>query len=298
LGTKFPGTSWGQWNGKYRDDVRRFVKGDNDLVAGLMARLYGSDDLFPDRLPFSCHPMQSINFITAHDGFSLYDLVAYNQKHNEANGHDNTDGTNDNFSWNCGVEGDENVPEHVMQLRKKQAKNLTTILMLSNGVPMFRMGDEFLLTQLGNNNAYNQDNEISWLNWERKDAFPDFFRFFKLLVAFRKSHPSIFRATFWKEDVQWFGIGKEVDMSFNSHTLAFFLQGAQDDHSDLYVMINAFWEPLDFQVQTGAPNNWKMIINTNAAGGKDILTYDEASFIPSLTCPVADRSIVVLERRQ
>ncbi len=297
LGVRFPGISWSQWNGAYRDDVRRFVKGDNDMVARLMARIYGSDDLFPDRMPNSCHPIQSINFITAHDGFSFYDLVAYNQKYNEANGHNNTDGTNDNFSWNCGVEGDENVPVEVMRLRKKQVKNFATILLLSNGVPMFRMGDEFLQTQLGNNNAYNQDNEISWLNWERKESFSDIFRFFKLLIAFRKSHPLIYRTTFWKEDIQWFGVGRDVDMSFTSHTLAFYLNGAKHGKSDLYVMINAYWQPLDFQVQIGSANEWKSIINTDAEGGKDIMGFEEANFITSLSYPVAARSVIVLEKR-
>ena len=296
LGHKFPGTSWGQWNGEFRDDIRRFVKGDNGMVAKLMARLYGSDDLFPDTMPHSCHPNQSINFITAHDGFSLYDLVAYNNKHNLANGHNNTDGTDSNFSWNCGVEGDENVPAHVLKLRKKQAKNLTALLMLSNGVPMFRMGDEFLATQGGNNNAYNQDNEISWLDWNRKTLFEDVFRFHKMMIAFRKSHPSIAQHEFWKENIEWFGVGKDVDMSFTSHTLAYYLNGGKVSNADLYVMINCWWNPLEFTIQKGTANEWKRIVDTSLESPDDILDNASAKAITSLKYSVAERSVVVLER--
>jgi glycogen operon protein len=296
LGSRFPGTSWGQWNGEYRDEVRRFVKSDNGLVGSLMARLYGSDDLFPDRMPFSGHPFQSINFITAHDGFTLYDMVSYNQKHNEANGYNNTDGSDTNHSWNCNWEGDDNVPDTVIALRKKQAKNFTAILMLSNGVPMFRMGDEFLHTQSGNNNAFNQDNSISWLNWKRKETFSDIFRFFKMIISFRKKHPSIHRAGFWKEDVKWFGVGKDADLSFNSHTLAFYLDGKRKKDSDLYVMINAYWEALNFEIQTGASGEWKRIIDTSLNSPDDIVDVASAGALPSLKYTVAGRSIVVLER--
>ena len=147
LGRGFPGIGWLQWNGKFRDDVRSFVRGEPGKVAALMQRLYGSDDLFPDGLHETCRPHQSVNFVTAHDGFCLYDLVAYDQKHNEANGHANTDGTNDNLSWNCGVEGDANAPEGVLALRRQQAKNFCALLMLANGLPMIVAGDEFLNTQ-------------------------------------------------------------------------------------------------------------------------------------------------------
>jgi glycogen operon protein len=165
LGRTFPGTSWLQWNGRFRDDVRSFMKGDLGMVPHLMTRLYGSSDLFPDDVMNAYHPYQSVNFIDCHDGFCLYDLVAYNQKHNEANGHGNADGMNCNLSWNCGWEGDENAPESFVQLRKRQIKNFCCLLMLSNGTPMFRAGDEFMNTQRGNNNPYNQDNETTWLNW-------------------------------------------------------------------------------------------------------------------------------------
>ena len=207
LGRAFPGLTWHQWNGQYRDDLRSFVKSDAGKVPALMRRLYGSDDLFPNTLLDACRPYQTVNFLDCHDGFNLYDLVSYNRKHNEANGHGNADGTDANLSWNCGHEGDVNVPPEVMRLRKQQVKNFCALLMLSNGTPMFVAGDEFLHTQRGNNNPYNQDNEITWLDWDRLDSNRDIFRFFKLMIAFRKAHRSIHRPTFWREDVHWYGVG-------------------------------------------------------------------------------------------
>ncbi len=170
LGTQFPGAVWCQWNGRFRDDVRRFVRGDPGMVGALMLRLYGSDDLFPDNPHDARRPPESVNYVTCHDGFTLYDVVTYNEKRNWPNGHGNTDGTSENLSWNCGWEGDEDVPAAVLALRKRQAKNLFCLLMLANGVPMFAAGDEFLRTQRGNNNPYNQDNETTWLDWSRKEA--------------------------------------------------------------------------------------------------------------------------------
>ena len=201
LGGAFPGKRWFQWNGKFRDDLRRFVRGDPDLVGSVMARLYGSDDIFPDDLYNACHPYQSVNYINSHDGFTLYDLVAYNERNNWANGEENRDGHQDNLSWNCGWEGDEGVPADVIALRKQQAKNFFCLLMLANGTPMFCAGDEFLNTQFGNNNPYCQDNEISWLDWEAFEANRDFYRFCCLMIAFRKGHPSIARSRFWRDDV-------------------------------------------------------------------------------------------------
>ena len=166
LGRAFPGINWRQWNGMYRDDLRDFVRGVPGRVGALMQRLYGSDDLFPDDLENSYRPFQSVNFITAHDGFCLYDLVSYNHKHNEANGHGNTDGSDDNRSWNCGWEGDDGAPDEVLALRRRQVRNFMCLLMLTNGTPMFCAGDEFLNTRRGNNNPYNQDNEINYLDWD------------------------------------------------------------------------------------------------------------------------------------
>ena len=223
LGRTFPGISWLQWNGKFRDDMRAFAKSDPGMISQLMTRLYGSSDLFPDDIMNAYHPYQSVNFITSHDGFCLYDLVAYNQKHNEANGHNNCDGTDYNLSWNCGWEGDENVPAEVLTLRKRQVKNFCCLLFLANGTPMFRAGDEFMNTQRGNNNPYNQDNDVTWLDWDLLVKNRDVFRFFRNMIAFRKSHPSIARSRFWREDVRWYGVGEASDTSYDSRTLAFCL---------------------------------------------------------------------------
>jgi glycogen operon protein len=297
LGRSFPGQMWRQWNGKFRDDIRAFVKGDPGMVGALMQRLYGSDDLFPEGPVEVYHPHQSVNFITAHDGFCLYDLVAYNEKHNEANGHNNTDGTNDNLSWNCGWEGDSGISAEVMALRRQQIKNFFCLLMLANGTPMFCAGDEFMNTQRGNNNPYNQDNEITWLDWDLLEKNRDIFRFFKCMIAFRKSHPSLGRNRFWRDDVQWYGTsaGAGVDMSRDSRAFAYRLRALSQRGSDLYVMINAYWKDSDFAIQEGHAGEWRRVVDTSLASPNDI-TDAEGVPISSLHYPVKARSIVVLER--
>ncbi|HEU0273156.1 MAG TPA: isoamylase [Candidatus Udaeobacter sp.] len=282
LGRNFPGLAWRQWNGQFRDDLRSFVKGDAGMVGALMQRLYGSDDLFPDGPGDVCRPYQSVNYVTAHDGFCLYDLVSYNQKHNEANGQQNRDGPAHNRSWNCGCEGDGGAPAEVVALRRRQVKNFFTLLMLANGTPMFCAGDEFLNTQGGNNNPYNQDNETTWLDWSLLEKNQDVFRFFQYMIAFRKARPWIGRSRYWRDDVHWYGASGPVD--FASRTLAYCLHG----RSDLYVMINAFWEPVRFHIQEA--KNWKRVIDTSR---QDII---EESF-HSLDYEVAPRSVVVLEAK-
>lgn len=296
LGRTFPGLMWRQWNGKFRDDVRSFVKSDPGMVGALMRRLYGSDDLFPDTLVDASRPVQSVNFITAHDGFCLYDLVSYNEKHNEANGHNNTDGTDNNLSWNCGHEGDRNVPKKVMDLRRRQIKNFFTILMLANGTPMFCAGDEFMNTQRGNNNPYNQDNEITWLDWDLLRKNRDIFRFFKLMIAFRKAHPSISRSRFWREDVSWYGPNGPVDLGRESRTLAYCLRGASQGDGDLYVMINAYWEDVVFKVQEGKAGQWFKVVDTSLPSQEDICETGNGERVQNLSVKVGARSIVVLER--
>ena len=212
LGRDFPGLDWLQWNGKFRDDVRAFVRGEARQGRRVDAAALRQRRSLSRRIHETCRPHQSINFVTAHDGFCLYDLVSYDRKHNEANGHDNTDGADDNLSWNCGGEGDAGASAAVLALRRQQVKNFCALLMLANGIPMFVAGDEFLNTQRGNNNPYNQDNEITWLDWARLDANRDIFRFFKLMIAFRKAH-GIGRLTFWREDVSWHGPDGPVDLS-------------------------------------------------------------------------------------
>ncbi len=294
LGTKFPGYGWCQWNGQFRDDVRRFVRGDPGTVGALMLRLYGSDDLFPDNPRDSRRPFETVNYVTCHDGFTLYDAVAYNEKRNWRNGHDNTDGTSNNLSWNCGWEGDEDVPSAVLVLRKRQAKNLVCLLLLANGVPMFAAGDEFLQTQRGNNNPYNQDNDTTWLDWSRKELHADHFRFVKRMIAFRKSHPSIGRARFWRDDVHWYGVGPHVDLSHESHSVAYCLHGASEGDCDLYVMINAYHEPLDFEIQESPARSWRRAIDTALESPDDIADPGKEPPVASLRYRVQPRSVVVL----
>lgn len=296
LGRSLPGITWFQWNGRFRDDVRRFIKADPGMVPSIMYRLYGSDDLFPDDRMNAYHAYQSINYTTSHDGFTLYDLVSYNEKRNWANGHNNSDGPSENYSWNCGWEGDENVSREVMKLRKRQVKNFCCILFLSNGTPMLRAGDEFMQTQGGNSNPYNQDNETSWLDWGRLKANRDIFRFFKHMIAFRKAHRSLSRSRFWREDIRWYGVGPSVDMSYHSHSLAFCVHGVSQQDGDIYVMINAYWEDLCFTLQEGRPGDWKRVIDTSLNSPEDFREPGAEVPLRSQTYIVKARSIVVLIR--
>jgi glycogen operon protein len=296
LGRAFPGVTWQQWNGRFRDDVRRFVKSTPDLVNALIARLYGSNDLFPDD-PFNAyHAYQSINFITAHDGFNMYDLVSYNQKHNLANGHNDSDGSNDNNSWNCGHEGDQGVPSEVLDLRKRQMRNLFTLLMLANGTPMFVAGDEFGHTQGGNNNPYNQDNETTWLDWDRLQANQELFRFCRIMIAFRKAHPSLGRSRFWQEDVSWFGVEGPPDRAYHSRSLALWLRGASQGDDDIYIMINAYWESLNFRIQADEASGWRRVVDTSLASPDDIASVGQEIAVNGSRYLVGPRSVVVLLR--
>jgi glycogen operon protein len=266
------------------------------MVPALMQRLYGSDDLFPDDRSHAFHPYQSVNYVTSHDGFTLYDLVSYDRKRNEANGHNNTDGPAENYSWNCGWEGDDAVPAPVLELRKRQAKNFCCLLLLSNGIPMFRAGDEFLQTQGGNSNPYNQDNTTSWLDWDRLRIHQDVFRFFRSMIAFRKSHPSLSRSRFWRDDVRWYGTGPTVDMSPDSRTLAFFLCGASQHDSDLYVMVNASESDRTFEIQEGRADEWRLAFDTGLATPDDFPESADRRCIKSSTYLVRSRSIAGLAR--
>jgi isoamylase len=296
LGRAYPGLMWRQWNGQFRDDVRSFMKGDPGKVGALMRRLYGSDDLFPDGPGDAYRPYQSVNFVTAHDGFCLYDLVSYNHKHNEANGHGNQDGTDHNLSWNCGWEGGDGAPAEVLALRRRQVKNFCCLLMLANGTPMFHAGDEFLHTQRGNNNPYNQDNEITWLDWDRLEQNREVFRFFQRMIAFRKARRAIARSRFWRQDVHWYGVAGPVDYSYGSRSLALLLRGTQFEEGDLYLMINAYWEALRFHVQEGEAREWRRVIDTSRPSPEDIVEPGSETPLASLDYDVAPRSIVVLER--
>jgi glycogen operon protein len=234
-----------------------------------------------------------VNYVTSHDGATLYDLVAYNEKRNQANGHGNTDG-HDEYRWNCGWEGDEGVPAEVLALRKRQVKNFLALLLLSNGTPMLRMGDEFLRTQGGNNNPYNQDNETTWLDWRRREEHADVFAFAKGMIAFRRAHPTIGRSHFWREDVRWYGTTGPVDLSAGSRTLAYFLAGGEVHDRDLYVMVNAHSEPLPYRIREPGP--WRRVVDTSLPSPEDVLDPDGGTPVTGDAYTVAGRSVVVLVR--
>jgi isoamylase len=295
----FPGTRWAEWNGKYRDDVRRFVKGDAGLIAVVASRIAGSSDLYQARGHL---PINSVNFITAHDGFTLNDLVSYNQKHNDANGEDNRDGANDNNSWNCGAEGDTDNSA-VDELRRRQIKNFCAIQMLSQGVPMFVMGDEVRRTQRGNNNAYCHDDDLSWFDWTLVDKNRDIFRFFQQMIAFRRAHPTVHRSRFFtgqtnergRPDASWHGcrLGQPGWDDSNSRVLSFTL-GGFDGEPDLHVILNMHGEDLDFEVPSGV---WVKVVDTAAPSPQDIHPIDEAPAFEGATYRAASRSVVVLVSR-
>jgi glycogen operon protein len=296
LGRSFPGTTWLQWNSRFRDDVRRFVRGDAGMVGALMQRLRGSDDLFPEDPESAYHAYQSVNYVTCHDGFTLYDLVAYDRKHNEANGHHNQDGADENFSWNCGVEGDEGASAAVLRLRLRQAKNLMTLLLLANGTPMLRAGDEFLNSQRGNNNPYNQDNEVGWLDWGGRDRHAGFHRFVRLMIAFRKRHPSLGRSRSWCDDAHWYGVHGLRGPISESRALALCLHGASQADDDLYVMANAADEAVTFSVQDTSGAAWRRVIDTSGDAPADFVEAWEDMPAVDGAYEVKGRSVVVLIR--
>jgi isoamylase len=288
LGRSFPGITWLQWNGKFRDDIRAFLRGDDDKVNALVCRLYGSDDLFPDQLIYAYHAYQSVNFVASHDGFTLYDLVSYNTKHNEANGENNADGPENNVSWNCGWEGDAGASYEVIALRKRQIKNYCCVLLLANGTPMLSAGDEFMRTQRGNNNPYNQDNETSWIDWTLRDKNPDIFRFFQRMIAFRKSHPSLCRSRFWRDDVSWHASG--------ARRIDFYLRGESQEDADMYVMINAGGEDESVSVPQQHTGPWIRVVDTSLPSPDDIVEEGGGISVNAARYLVRARSVVVLMR--
>jgi len=278
LGPDFPDQRWMQWNGQFRDDVRGFLRGEPGAVAAMTNRLAGSPDLFTS-------PMNSLNFLTAHDGFTMYDLVAYDHRHNEANGWDNTDGHHHNRSWNCGWEGDVDVPDEVMVLRRRQLRNAVCLLMLSHGVPMFAAGDEFARTQGGNNNAYNQDNATSWLDWDRAAAWADHERFVRDVIAVRAEHPVLWDPDRWGSRLVTFGANGGPDVGHESRSIAWAVDG-------LYVMANMWWEPVDFTLQV--PGDWRVAIDTSIEPGDAGPSPDDDAVVEGAVT-VGPRSIIVLE---
>jgi len=311
----FPGYRWGEWNGQYRDTIRRFVKGDqgyidDKTIVGRTADVIaGSADIFE----FSGElPINSVNFITAHDGFTLNDLVSYNYKHNEDNGEGNRDGTDNNLSWHCGVEGATDNPA-IEALRKRQIKNFMAILMLSQGVPMFVAGDEIRRTQKGNNNAYCQDNGMSWFDWKLAEKNQDMFRFCKQMIAFRKSHAALRRSQFFTgelnqrslADIAWHSrrLYSPNWHDPSSRVLAFTLGGFADEEQstedvDIHVMLNMEWQDLDFDVPLLAQRKWYKVIDTALPSPHDIaedLAAPRAeAVLAEHTCHVENHSVVVL----
>jgi glycogen operon protein len=293
---------WAEWNGKYRDAIRKFIKGDLGLVGEIATRIQGSPDLYYYR-----GPTASINFITCHDGFTLWDLVSYNGKHNEANGEHNNDGSNDNDSWNCGWEGESADPA-VNALRMRQVKNALAILLLSRGVPMILMGDEVGRTQYGNNNSYCLDNEISWMDWGLENRNAELLRFTSLMVRFRRAHSTLRKNWFYehrdrvgsgKPDISFHGT--EVwrpDFSPGSRTLAFLLCGKHGDppHRDIYVAMNTYWDGLPFRLpDAGGGNVWKVAVNTSMPSPQDIYELPDAPRLENQDeVIVGGRSVVIL----
>lgn len=296
---------WGEWNGKYRDSLRKFLKGEAGMVSQMAQRLTGSPDLYAGR-----GATASVNFIIAHDGFTLMDLVSYNEKHNWANGENNNDGGNDNDSWNCGWEGPTDDPG-INALRRRQIKNAVSMLMVSQGVPMILMGDEIGRTQEGNNNTYCQDNELNWMDWTLLESNAELFRFFKQVIAFRHAHPVLRNRWHLSNrdyvgsgyaDITWHGTKAwSADWSDSNRLAAFMLCGkharggtVQDNY--VYVAMNMHWEGQWCELP-GLPSGmqWHVFANTGAPAPEDIwepgnepLLSDQHGLL------VGDRSVVIL----
>ncbi len=298
---------WAEWNGRYRDDLRRYLKGDGGMAQAAALRIAGSRDIYE----VSARKNASVNFITCHDGFTLYDLYSYNEKHNEKNGWNNTDGAGDNCSWNCGAEG-ETADEGVNRLRRRMMRNAFCLLMCSRGIPMFLAGDEFCNTQFGNNNAYCQDNDTSWLNWNQQKTNRDIFEFARYIINFRRNHP-IFHMEEEPLNMDYLACG-HPDVSFHGEKawrpeyenfrrqLGVLYCGEYEKKEDgspddyFYVMYNMHWEPHDF----GPPRppkgrRWHVAIDTSLSQingfyepGKEPLLEDQRKYM------VDSRSVVVL----
>jgi isoamylase len=300
----FPGMRWAEWNGRYRDVIRRFVRGDPGLVGEVASCIAGSSDLYADERRL---PQHSINFITCHDGFTLYDLVSYNGKHNEANGEDNRDGCDNNLSWNCGEEGETGNPD-VLALRRRQAKNLMSILLLSQGVPMILSGDEVLRTQNGNNNAWCQDNEISWFDWGLVEKNNDMLHFMKELIALRRRHPNLNRREFLTgeevdgralPDIAWHGyrLGEPLWFDSGAQYLAYTLAGSIDREEDLHIVLNMSERTVEAFLPEIPGRTWHLALDTSRADNEDIVPRDRQKVFEEKSYPINRRTVAVFEAR-
>ena len=296
----FAGDAWKEWNGHFRDDVRSFVRGDPDMVPALAERLLGSPALYAVHRR---EPAQSINFVTSHDGFTLHDVVSYDRKHNEANGEGNRDGSDDNRSWNCGVEGPTDDPE-VLALRTRQVKNLLAINLLSLGTPMLLMGDEMLRSQQGNNNAWCQDNEISWLDWSLQERHAEIHRFVRGLVRIRNLRESVqvdhhltLEELMARVKVQLHGVHLGwPDLGHASHSLAVTASSLSGDLL-MHFALNAWWHPLDFELPPlpeWATSGWRCVIDSAQPSPGDLVDFGTADPLPGPTRRVEPRSVVTL----
>ena len=287
---------WAEWNGRYRDDMRKFLKGDDFMTSVAARRMTGSTDLYD---PVYRGGNASVNFLTCHDGFTLYDLYSYNQKHNEANGWSNADGADDNNSWNCGVEGETEDPS-ILALRKRMMKNACAVLMCSRGTPMFLSGDEFADTRYGNNNPYCQDNLLSWLDWSLLEKNQDLYEFFRYMIAFRKAHPAI------RKDLEPSYIGFpsasihgctpwEPQAPESDHTVCILFAGYDEStqKEDLvYIAVNTFWYPVHITLPDLPKNyQWKVAINT----GDPAHQFFSEKAMPTVENPIllGERSVIV-----
>jgi len=296
----FIGDSWKEWNGRFRDDVRSFFLGEDGSVGRLADRLLGSPEIYGHK---EREAEQSVNFVTCHDGFTLNDLVSYNQKHNEPNGENNRDGANDNRSWNCGVEGPSRDPA-IEKLRERQTKNFLAMTLLSLGVPMLLMGDEARRSQRGNNNAYCQDNETSWFDWNLVRQHAGLHRFVKLLAARRAlrkmdtEHQRLSLNQFLRgASKAWHGVNlHQPDWSLQSHSLAFIAELPEENLS-FYLIFNAYWEPLEFELPAerhAAGHPWRRWIDTSLESPDDIQDWPAAPVVTGRTYLAGPRSVVVL----
>ena len=293
---------WAEWNGRYRDDMRSFLKGDDGMAGNAITRITGSRDLYS---PESRGHKASVNFLTCHDGFTLYDLYSYNEKHNEKNGWNNTDGDNNGHSWNCGAEGETDDP-NVNGLRRRLIKNAFAALLCSRGPAMFFAGDEFCNTQFGNNNAYCQDNIISWLDWGRLEEFKEIHDFVRHMIQFRKEHP-ILRKMTKPSSCQFPEISVHNGTPFNASTdyktkligIMYAGRNEEDTEDDIvFYCMNAYWEPLVMQLPV-LPNgkNWHVDTNTNAEyfDGEDFTEKTELLGVNTIRVPARTTIILVAE---
>lgn len=293
---------WAEWNGRYRDDMRSFLKGDDGMAGNAITRITGSRDLYS---PESRGHKASVNFMTCHDGFTLYDLYSYNEKHNEKNGWNNTDGDNNGHSWNCGAEGETDDP-NVNELRRRLIKNAFAALLCSRGPAMFFAGDEFCNTQFGNNNAYCQDNIISWLDWSRLEEFKEIHDFVRHMIQFRKEHP-ILRKMTKPSSCQFPEISVHNGTPFNASTdyktkligIMYAGRNEEDTEDDIvFYCMNAYWEPLVMQLPV-LPNgkHWHVDTNTNAEyfDGEDFTAKTELLGVNTIRVPARTTIILVAE---